>query len=92
MEREYAFDGMHLIPLDSPSVPAQIPPIYGLRGVGFETYAGAGPISYWDSCVGVGQMGGQGTFIDPRIGLVIRQTPDRVTPKLDEPLAYQLSL
>ena len=37
-------------------------------------------------------MGGHGTFIDPRIGLVIRQTPDRVTPKLDELLAYQLSL
>ncbi len=32
-------------------------------------------ISYWNSYVGVGQMGGHGTFIDPRIGLVIRQTP-----------------
>ena len=49
-------------------------------------------ISYWNSYVGVGQMGGHGTFIDPRIGLVIRQTPDRVTPQLDELLAYQLSL
>jgi mono/diheme cytochrome c family protein len=69
-----------------------IPSIYGLRGVGFETYTGDGPISYWNSYVGVGQMGGHGTFVDPRIGLVIRQFPDRVTPKLDELLAYQLSL
>ena len=90
--RHHAFDGMNLIPWHSPSLPVVIPPIYGLRGVGFETYTGDGPISYWNSYVGVGQMGGRGTFIDPRIGLVIRQTPDRVTPKLDELLAYQLSL
>jgi hypothetical protein len=90
--RHHAFDGMNLIPLHTPSHPVQIPPIYGLRGVGFETYTGDGPISYWNSYVGVGQMGGRGTFIDPRINLVIKQRPDRVTPKLDELLAYQLSL
>ena len=90
--RHHAFDGMNLIPLHAPSLPVMIPSIYGLRGVGFETYTGDGPISYWNSYVGVGQMGGHGTFIDPRIGLVIRQVPDRVTPKLDELLAYQLSL
>ena len=90
--RHHAFDGMNLIPLHSPSLPVVIPPIYGLRGVGFETYTADGPISYWNSYVGVGQMGGHGTFIDPRIGLVIRQTPDRVTPQLDDLLAYQLSL
>jgi CxxC motif-containing protein (DUF1111 family) len=69
-----------------------IPPIYGLRGVGFETFTGDGPISYWNSYVGVGQMGGQGTFNDPRIGLFINQTPDLVTPKLPALLAYQLRL
>ena len=90
--RHHAFDGMNLIPLHAPSLPIMIPSIYGLRGVGFETYTGDGPISYWNSYVGVGQMGGHGTFIDPRIGLVIRQFPDRVTPTLDELLAYQLSL
>lgn len=37
-------------------------------------------------------MGGQGTFNDPRIGLHITQTPDRVTPKLPALLDYQLSL
>ena len=51
-----------------------------------------GPISYWNSYVGVGQMGGRGNFADPRIGLFIRQTPDLVTPKLAALLDYQLSL
>jgi hypothetical protein len=69
-----------------------IPPIYGLRGVGFETFTADGPISYWNSYVGVGQMGGQGNFSDPRIGLFIDQKPDLVTPKLRALLEYQLSL
>ena len=69
--RHHAFDGTKLIGLNSPSVPVVIPPIYGLRRVGFETYTGDGPISYWNSYVGVGQMGGQGNFFDPRIGLFI---------------------
>jgi hypothetical protein len=90
--RHHAFDGTNLIPLNSPSLPIVIPPIYGLSGVGFETYTGDGPISYWNSYVGVGQMGGHGTFIDRRIGLFIRQTPDLVTPKLPALLRYQLSL
>jgi mono/diheme cytochrome c family protein len=90
--RHHAFDGINLIPLNSPSLPIVIPPIYGLRGVGFETFTGDGPISYWNSYVGVGQMGGQGTFADPRIGLFIDQSPDLVTPKLAALLDYQLSL
>lgn len=95
--RHHVFDGTHIIPLpippDSPpSVPVLIPPAYGLQGVGFETYTGDGPISYWNSYVGVSQMGGQGTFIDPRIGVFITQKPDRVTPKLPALRDYQLSL
>jgi len=90
--RHHAFDGTNLIPLNSPSLPIVIPPIYGLKGVGFETFTADGPISYWNSYVGVGQMGGQGSFGDPRIGLFIRQTPDLVTPKLAALLDYQLSL
>jgi len=90
--RHHAFDGLNLIPLNSPSLPVVIPSIYGLRGVGFETVTGDGPISYWNAYVGIGQMGGKGTFIDPRIGLVIKQSPDLVRPKLDELLEYQLSL
>jgi hypothetical protein len=90
--RHHAFDGTNLIPLNSPSLPIVIPSIYGLKGVGFETYTADGPISYWNSYVGVGQMGGHGNFSDPRIGLFITQTPDLVTPKLPALLDYQLSL
>jgi hypothetical protein len=32
----HAFDGTNLISLNSPSLPIVIPPIYGLKGVGFE--------------------------------------------------------
>jgi hypothetical protein len=90
--RHHAFDGTRIIALNSPSLPVVLPPIYGLQGVGFETFTADGPISYWNSYVGVGQMGGQGNFRDPRIGLDIRQTPDLVTPKLAALLEYQLSL
>jgi len=90
--RHHAFDGANIIPLNSPSLPIVIPPIYGLKGVGFETVTADGPISYWNSYVGVGQMGGRGNFADPRIGLFINQTPDLVTPKLAALLDYQLSL
>ena len=90
--RHHAFDGANLLSLNTPSLPIVIPPIYGLKGVGFETFTADGPISYWNSYVGVGQMGGQGNFSDPRIGLFITQTPDLVTPKLKALLDYQLSL
>jgi mono/diheme cytochrome c family protein len=90
--RHHAFNGTNIIPLNSPSLPIVIPPIYGLKGVGFETYTADGPISYWNSYVGVGQMGGHGSFSDPRIGLSITQSPDLVTPKLPALLDYQLSL
>jgi mono/diheme cytochrome c family protein len=87
-----AFDGKTVLPLNSPTLPVVIPPVYGLQGVGFETFTGDGPISYWNSYVGVSQMGGHGNFADPRIGLKIHQMPDLVTPKLPALLAYQLSL
>jgi mono/diheme cytochrome c family protein len=90
--RHHAFDGTNIIPLNSPTLPVLIPPAYGLRGVGFETYTGDGSISYWNSYVGVSQMGGQGNFSDPRIGLTITQKPDRVTSKLSALLDYQLGL
>ena len=90
--RHHAFDGTNIIPLNSPSLPIVLPPIYGLKGVGFETFTADGPISYWNTYVGVGQMGGQGNFSDPRIGLSITQSPDLVTPKLKALLDYQLSL
>jgi hypothetical protein len=90
--RFHAFDGRQFIPLNSPSLPTVIPPAYGLQGVGFETFTGDGPISYWNNYVGVTQMGGHGSFSDPLIFLNIKQTPDLVTPKLPALRDYQLSL
>jgi hypothetical protein len=92
--RHHAFDGTNVIELNpgKMSVPVVMPPIYGLKGVGFETYTGDGPIPYWNSYVGVGQMGGRGVFNDRRIGLFINQSPDLVTPKLRALLEYQLRL
>jgi hypothetical protein len=90
--RHHIFDGDRLRILNTPSLPVVIPPAYGLKGVGFETYTGDGPISYWNSYVAVSQMGGHGTFRDRRIRVFIEQSPDRVTPKLPALLAYQLSL
>jgi len=96
--RHHIFDGANLRLLHGPTpsgratIPVVIPPAFGLQGVGFETYTGDGPISYWNSYVGVTQMGGQGDFSDPRIGVDVRQRPDRVTPKLPALLEYQLSL
>jgi mono/diheme cytochrome c family protein len=90
--RHHIFDGAMIRPLNSPSIPVVIPPIYGLKGVGFETFTGDGPISYWNSYVGVSQMGGKGRFKDPRINVFINQHPDLVTPKLRPLLEYQLGL
>lgn len=90
--RWHAFNGRIFLPLNNPTLPVVIPPAYGLRGVGFETFTGDGPISYWNSYVGVTQMGGHGDFSDSRIGVNIIQRPDVVTSKLPALLAYQLSL
>ena len=90
--RFQAFNGKNIIRLNSSTLPAVIPSIFGLQGVGFETFTGDGPISYWNNYVGVTQMGGQGSFSDPRIGINVKQNPDLVKPKLPALLNYQLSL
>src|SRR5512144_2490019 len=78
--------------IDGINGPVLIPPAFGLQGVGFGTYTGAGPISYWTNSVAVTQMGGHGSFCDPRIDVCVTQQPDLVTPKLPALLQYQLSL
>ena len=92
--RLHAFDGDQFIELNRSTEPVVIPPAYGLRLVHWETFTGDGTISYWNAYVGVTQMGGQGSFSDPRIKNLppITQTPDMVTPKLPALLDYQLSL
>jgi hypothetical protein len=78
--------------LDGLNDPAVIPPAYGLRHVPLETFTGEGEVSYWNAYVAVTQMGAQGSFSDPRLGIDIKADPDLLTPKLEALRAYQLSL
>ncbi len=78
--------------LDGINSPVLIPPAYGLAGVPAETYTGDGPVSYWNAYVATLEMGGKGTFIDPRIGVSVTSNPDLVTPRLPALLNYQLSI
>jgi mono/diheme cytochrome c family protein len=80
------------INIDGLNTPLVIPPAYGLHAVALETYTGDGPVSYWNAYVAVTQMHGVGTFIDPRLGISVVRTPDRVTPVLDALRQYQFSL
>ena len=78
--------------IDGLSTPIVLPPAYGLRHIRNETFTGDGPVSYWNAYVAVTQMGGQGNFSDPRLGIDVSHTPDLVTAKLPALRAYQLSL
>ena len=78
--------------LDGKNTPLVIPPAYGLAQVKNETYTAEGPISYWNAYVAVTQMGGQGNFSDPRLGIDVKHSPDMVTSKLPALRAYQHSL
>jgi mono/diheme cytochrome c family protein len=78
--------------IDGFSTPLVIPPAYGLLGVAKETYTAEGPISYWNKYVAVTQMGGHGSFSDPRLGIHIVQKPDLVQKKLAPLRNYQFSL
>jgi mono/diheme cytochrome c family protein len=80
--------------IDGLNKPVVIPPAYGLAGVAKTTYTGDGDdIAYWNRYVAVTQMGGQGTFSDPRLPLTVTHgTVDLVSSKLPALQAYQLSL
>jgi mono/diheme cytochrome c family protein len=77
--------------------PQVIPPAYGLFGLHSIITTGDGSdLAYWNRYVGVTQMGGHGTFVDPRIGTrgvsVTNGTDDLITAKLPALQEYQLSL
>jgi mono/diheme cytochrome c family protein len=74
--------------------PQAIPPAYGLQGIHRITSTGDGEdIAYWNRYVGVTQMGGHGTFSEPRTGVVVTNGPDDlISTKLPALQAYQLSL
>lgn len=80
--------------LDGMNGPQAIPPAYGLAGIHRITATGDGEeIAYWNRYVAVTQMGGHGTFTEPRTGVsVTNGTDDRVSPVLPALQAYQLSL
>ncbi len=86
------FDPRHNV--DGLSNPVVIPPAYGLEGIHSVTYTGDGTeIAYWNRYVAVVEMGGQGSFSEPRLNVNITNgTQDLVTSKLPALQAYQLSL
>ena len=79
---------------DAINGPQVIPPAYGLRGIHRITATGDGDdIAYWNRYVAVTQMGGHGTFSEPRTGVSVTNGPDdQVSAKLPALQAYQLSL
>nr|HET7860510.1 hypothetical protein [Caldimonas sp.] len=70
--------------IDGLSKPAVIPPAYGLAGIHSITFTGDGDeVAYWNRYVAVTQMGGLGTFVDPRLPLAVRNgSVDLVSDKL----------
>ncbi len=80
--------------LDGINGPHVISPAYGLKGIHSITSTGDGEdIAYWNRYVAVTQMGGLGSFSEPRTGvMVINGTEDLVSDKLPALQAYQHSL
>ena len=80
--------------IDGLSKPAVIPPAYGLAGMNSVTFTGDGSeLAYWNRYVAVTQMGGLGTFTEPRLSLSITHgNVDLVSSKLPALQAYQLSI
>jgi mono/diheme cytochrome c family protein len=86
------YDPRHNV--DGLDKPVVIPPAYGLSGIHRITFTGDGEdLAYWNRYVAVTQMGGLGSFSDPRLPLsVTNGSEDRVSGKLQALQAYQLSL
>jgi len=86
------YDPRHNI--DGLNKAAVIPPAYGLAGIDSVTFTGDGSeLAYWNRYVAVTQMGGLGTFTEPRLGLSITHgNVDLVSSKLPALQAYQLSI
>ena len=86
------YDPRHNV--DGLNRPAVIPPAYGLAGVDSVTFTGDGTdLAYWNRYVAVTQMGGLGSFSEPRLGISISHgNVDLVTGKLPALRAYQLSI
>ena len=79
---------------DGKNGPQVIPPAYGLDGLHSITATGDGTdLMYWNRYVAVTQMGGHGSFSEPRTGVsVTNGTDDLVSSVLPGLQAYQLSI
>ena len=90
---------------DGKSGAVLIPAAYGLAGVSQHTYTGWGGVSHWNALVANLEMGGSGTFWDPRLNDLSRfpiaakagfgnRRPDKdlVTGKLAALQMYQLAI
>ncbi len=82
-----------------------LPAAFGLAGINLHTYTGWGSVAHWNALVANLEMGGRGTFYDPRLadaekfpiaatlGLDnVRSDPDLVTSKLAALHVYQLAI
>ena len=91
--------------LDGKSGATLLPAAFGLAGVNLHTYTGWGSVTHWNAFVANLEMGGRGTFYDPRLADTnsfpvaarngfwnVRHSPDLVTSKLAALQFYQLAM
>jgi hypothetical protein len=103
-DAELLLDGKALRPDGKPGA-TLIPPAFGLAGQSLHTWTGWGSVSHWNALVANLEMGGKGTFFDPRLNDAakfpiaaknmfgnVRKTPDLITAKLADLQIYQLAL
>lgn len=103
-DAQLILDGQAGRPLGT-SAATLLPPAFGLSGINLHTWTGWGSVAYWNAFVANLEMGGQGTFFDPRLNDPVRfpvaatagfgnlrNTPDLVTSKLAALNFYQLAI
>jgi hypothetical protein len=103
-DAELILDGKAFRPDGKPAA-TLIPPAFGLAGVNLHTWTGWGSVTHWNAFVANLEMGGQGTFFDPRLNDAeqfpiaaregfgdLRSDPDLITSKLAALHLYQLAI
>jgi hypothetical protein len=65
-DAELILDGKAFRPDGKPAA-TLLPPAFGLAGVNLHTWTGWGSVTHWNAFVANLEMGGQGTFHDPRL-------------------------
>lgn len=103
-DAELNLDGKAFRP-DGKSAATLIPAAFGLAGISQHTYTGWGGVSHWNAFVANFEMGGSGTFWDPRLNDATkfpiaakagfgnrRSAKDLITSKLAALHVYQLAI